>query len=380
MRIYILILFFGLISSSKFFQKSKKIIKDENFLIMNFLKKLNNSLFDIIEKEYKELTYKLDNGNIEKIVKDYEEASKKAAIFFKEHNLNNIYYSEMKIIKQINEGFKFNLHKIEHFLIQNKFPENISKMIKEFISKYTLNNFTNFKSIISELKSLKKKIQTQPYDDSIKETERLNKKFIKNELKIFSKELQNEIISLYNKTSNFFENNIIEIIKNIKLIYRILKPIFVNEKKYNDFTIQFKNFFIIQKLSSKEDFDNVLKYYSLIKKIINLKDSLLLKKQLMIYHDFNIFMNGNNKDIPYYNEFIIFIKKFFKMSLKDIIIDFKKSISLMKKLTKQIINNEISIEKYYKELNDKTSSFTDEIIRKFSKAIIDFMSELIKYF
>ena len=38
MRIYILILFFGLISSSKFFQKSKKIIKDENFLIMNFLK------------------------------------------------------------------------------------------------------------------------------------------------------------------------------------------------------------------------------------------------------------------------------------------------------------------------------------------------------
>jgi hypothetical protein len=52
----------------------------------------------------------------------------------------------------------------------------------------------------------------------------------------------------------------------------------------------------------------------------------------------------------------------------------------MKKLTKQTINNEISIEKYYKELNDKTSSFTDEIIRKFSKAIIDFMSELIKYF
>ena len=52
----------------------------------------------------------------------------------------------------------------------------------------------------------------------------------------------------------------------------------------------------------------------------------------------------------------------------------------MKKLTKQIINNEISIEKYYKELNDKISSFTDEIIRKFSKAIIDFMSELIKYF
>ena len=83
MRIYILILFFGLISSSKFFQKSKKIIKDENFLIMNFLKKLNNSLFGIIEKEYKELTYKLDNGNIEKIVKDYEEASKKAAIFSK---------------------------------------------------------------------------------------------------------------------------------------------------------------------------------------------------------------------------------------------------------------------------------------------------------
>ena len=137
----------------------------------------------------------------------------------------------MKIIKQINEGFKFNLHKIEYFLIQNKFPENISKMIKEFISKYTLNNFTNFKSIISELKSLKKKIQTQPYDDSIKETERLNKKFIKNELKIFSKELQNEIISLYNKTSNFFENNIMEIIKNIKLIFPILKPIFVNEKK-----------------------------------------------------------------------------------------------------------------------------------------------------
>ena len=63
----------------------------------------------------------------------------------------------MKIIKQINEGFKFNLHNIEHFLIQNKFPENISKMIKEFISKYTLNNFTNFKSIISELNSLKKK-------------------------------------------------------------------------------------------------------------------------------------------------------------------------------------------------------------------------------
>ena len=218
----------------------------------------------------------------------------------------------MKIIKQINEGFKFNLHKIEYFLIQNKFPENISKMIKEFISKYTLNNFTNFKSIISELKSLKKKIQTQPYDDSIKETERLNEKFIKNELKIFSKELQNEIISLYNKTSNFFENNIIEIIKNIKLIYRILKPIFVNEKKYNDFTIQFKNFFIIQKLSSKEDFDNVLKYYSLITKIINLKDSLLLKKQLMIYHDFNIFMNGNNKDIPYYNDLLFLLKNSLK--------------------------------------------------------------------
>ena len=84
------------------------------------------------------------------------------------------------------------------------------------------------------------------------------------------------------------------------------------KKKYNDFTIQFKNFFIIQKLSSKEDFDNVLKYYSLIKKIINLKDSLLLKKQLMIYHDFNIFMNGNNKDIPYYNDLLFLLKNSLK--------------------------------------------------------------------
>ena len=187
MKSYIIILLIALISCSKFHQKQKRIrdinLKNKYSIIQDEINRLFNIFLNFFPETFKSLLYLADNANFDKILSDFKELNKNADNFLKVNPFDKLVEREKKIKNQVS-SIKFNSHTIMNYIKENKFPDDLAKMIKQMIDRPTQYIFPVVLLLETSIDAKKDLSDKQKYEKTL------------NELKTYAKQLPNLIKTL----------------------------------------------------------------------------------------------------------------------------------------------------------------------------------------
>ena len=394
MKSYIIILLIALISCSKFIQKQKRIkdinLKSKYSIIQDEMNKIINDFLISLPETIKSFIYVADNANFDKILNDFKELNKNAENFLKVNPFDKLVEREKKMKNQIS-SIRLNSHVIMNYIKENKFSDELLKIIKKIIDKQTQPIYSGY-LLLESLDNAKNSLSDQKEYEKILNRLKNDRKNLPNNIKNVGEILiKNSLIYHFQIISQEIDEAMPEIIKNLKETFPKIQAIFHNKKKIEEFKLKFKTFFIFKNIASVEDFDIVIKSYEIIfENLFKVFKFEYLYKYLFlvisaIFNDLNIFIHGI-KDRKYFFEYYInLIEKIFTTyNTNNLIVDFKEAMNSLRKLVNRLekkeLFEELGINKLMEEFKEKVDKMKEENLLTLCKEFIDyFKMVLTKY-